>query len=128
MDGKPYRVLLVDDEAGIRKILRLFLEREGYEVHEAVSGAQAKQIIEQAKADAARQADHTHQDRIKAWEEAEHRRNAAIEAAVTLAQEQAQDEVKDLKAQAEEQRRHLHHAVTDKTGPAAEKVLDYLKG
>jgi CheY-like chemotaxis protein len=49
MDDKPYRVLLVDDEAGIRKIIRLFLEREGYEVHEAVSGAQAKQLIEEKK-------------------------------------------------------------------------------
>ncbi len=49
MDDKPYRVLLVDDEAGIRKILRLFLEREGYEVLEAVSGMQAKQIIEKEK-------------------------------------------------------------------------------
>jgi CheY-like chemotaxis protein len=49
MDDKPYRVLLVDDEAGIRKILRLFLEREGYVVLEAVSGVQAKQIIQKEK-------------------------------------------------------------------------------
>ncbi|MFW6221329.1 MAG: response regulator transcription factor [Fibrobacterota bacterium] len=38
---KPLKVLLVDDEAGIRKILRLFLELEGFEVCEAVTGNQA---------------------------------------------------------------------------------------
>lgn len=43
------RVLLVDDEAGIRKILRMFLELEGYTVFEAVSASQAQQIIKKEK-------------------------------------------------------------------------------
>jgi two-component system alkaline phosphatase synthesis response regulator PhoP len=41
----PHRILLVDDEAGIRKILRLFLELEGYNVFEAVTANQAIQLI-----------------------------------------------------------------------------------
>lgn len=41
----PFRILLVDDEAGIRKILRLFLELEGFSVLEAVTANQAMQII-----------------------------------------------------------------------------------
>ncbi len=46
---KPYSILLVDDEAGIRKILRLFLEMEGYKVFEAVSASQAQQIVSKEK-------------------------------------------------------------------------------
>jgi DNA-binding response OmpR family regulator len=47
--NKPYKILIVDDEAGIRKILRLFLELEGYIVFEAVSARQAQQIVENEK-------------------------------------------------------------------------------
>lgn len=46
---KPFRILIVDDEAGIRKILRLFLEMEGYTVFEAVSASQAQQIVSKEK-------------------------------------------------------------------------------
>ena len=45
----PYRILLVDDEAGIRKILRLFLELEGFAVFEAVTANQAMQLIKNEK-------------------------------------------------------------------------------
>jgi DNA-binding response OmpR family regulator len=48
MEG-PFRVLLVDDEAGIRKILRLFLELEGFSVFEAVTANQAMQLIRKEK-------------------------------------------------------------------------------
>ncbi len=44
MTGSP-RILLVDDEAGIRKILRLFLELEGFTVFEAVTANQAIQLV-----------------------------------------------------------------------------------
>jgi len=40
-----YRILLVDDEPGIRKILRLFFELEGYQVSEAITAGQAMEVI-----------------------------------------------------------------------------------
>ena len=40
-------ILIVDDEQGIREVLREYLELEGYEVDEAVDGMDA---IRQAKA------------------------------------------------------------------------------
>ena len=45
----PFRILLVDDEAGIRKILRLFLELEGFSVFEAVTANQAIHLIKKEK-------------------------------------------------------------------------------
>ena len=48
-DQKPIRILLVDDEPGIRKILRLFLELEGFSVLEAVTANQAISIISKEK-------------------------------------------------------------------------------
>ncbi len=51
MAQQPFRILLVDDEPGIRKILRLFLEMEGYGVFEASSADQARSIIPREKPD-----------------------------------------------------------------------------
>ena len=48
---KPYRILIVDDEPGIRKILRLFLEVEGYSVYEAITATQAISVIQKEKPD-----------------------------------------------------------------------------
>jgi DNA-binding response OmpR family regulator len=44
-----FRILLVDDEPGIRKILRLFLELEEYVVFEAITANQAMQVIKKEK-------------------------------------------------------------------------------
>ena len=44
-----FRVLIVDDEPGIRKILRMFLEMEGYEVFEAATAGQAMEIVKLEK-------------------------------------------------------------------------------
>jgi DNA-binding response OmpR family regulator len=46
---KPFRILLVDDEPGIRKILRLFLELEGFSVFEAITANQAISVIQKEK-------------------------------------------------------------------------------
>ena len=48
---KPFRILLVDDEPGIRKILRLFLELEGFSVYEAITANQAISVITKEKPD-----------------------------------------------------------------------------
>jgi DNA-binding response OmpR family regulator len=45
----PFRILLVDDEPGIRKILRLFLELEGYTVFEAITANQAMQVVKKER-------------------------------------------------------------------------------
>jgi DNA-binding response OmpR family regulator len=44
-----FRILLVDDEPGIRKILRLFLELEGYIVFEAITANQAMQVVKKER-------------------------------------------------------------------------------
>jgi DNA-binding response OmpR family regulator len=47
--NNQFRILLVDDEPGIRKILRLFLELEGYLVFEAITANQAMQVVKKEK-------------------------------------------------------------------------------
>jgi CheY-like chemotaxis protein len=49
VNQNSYRILLVDDEPGIRKILRLFLELEGYIVFEAITANQAQSVIKKEK-------------------------------------------------------------------------------
>jgi CheY-like chemotaxis protein len=45
------RVLIVDDEPDMRFLLRLTLERAGFEVHEAETGEQGIQAVEQKAPD-----------------------------------------------------------------------------
>src|SRR5216110_3315514 len=47
----PKRILIVDDEAMIRKAIHLALEKEGYDVVEAETGAEALRRIELNKPD-----------------------------------------------------------------------------
>lgn len=43
-----YKILIADDEAEIRDLLRLYLEKDGYEVIEAADGAQALSALQEA--------------------------------------------------------------------------------
>lgn len=43
---KPFSLLIIDDEPQMRKLIRTFLERDGYEVHEATDGIDALAKIE----------------------------------------------------------------------------------
>lgn len=43
-----YKILIADDEAEIRDLLRLYLEKDGYEVVEAADGAQALSALQEA--------------------------------------------------------------------------------
>ncbi len=43
-DSDKTRVLIIDDEMNVRKILRVILEDEGYEVEEAASGSEGMEI------------------------------------------------------------------------------------
>lgn len=46
-----YKILVADDEAEIRDVLRLYLEKDGYEVAEAADGIEALEICKREKAD-----------------------------------------------------------------------------
>lgn len=48
-----YRILVADDEAEIRDVLRLYLEKDGYEVIEAADGMEAMEVCRQEKPDLA---------------------------------------------------------------------------
>lgn len=48
-----YRILVADDEAEIREVLRLYLEKEGYEVVEAADGSEAIRQIRNGDLDLA---------------------------------------------------------------------------
>lgn len=48
-----YKILVADDEAEIRDILHLYLEKDGYEVVEAANGAEALEVIRKEKVDLA---------------------------------------------------------------------------
>jgi len=50
-DKNSYSVLLVDDEPGIVKVLRMFLELAGYRVFEAANAVETFRIIEQNRPD-----------------------------------------------------------------------------
>ena len=46
-----YKILVADDEAEIRDVLRLYLEKDGYEVVEAADGMEALEVFKRAKPD-----------------------------------------------------------------------------
>lgn len=48
-----YRILIADDEAEIRDVLRLYLEKEGYEIIEAADGLEADTLLKKEKIDLA---------------------------------------------------------------------------
>lgn len=48
-----YRILVADDEAEIRDVLRLYLEKEGYEVVEAADGTEALRLVKEETIDLA---------------------------------------------------------------------------
>lgn len=48
-----YKILVADDEAEIRDVLRLYLEKDGYEVLESADGIEALNLFKRAKTDLA---------------------------------------------------------------------------
>lgn len=48
-----YRILIADDEAEIRDVLRLYLEKEGYEIIEAADGLEADRLLKKEDIDLA---------------------------------------------------------------------------
>ena len=89
---------------------------------------QAQEIIENAKTQAAGQAEKDRENRQKALLEVEQQRNKATEAAIAAAQSQGRAEVENLKEQAENRRRQLHDKAGSRMATAAARVMDYLRG
>lgn len=87
---------------------------------------QARQIIEQAKADAAKQAEESRKNRQHSLTKAEQERKKTIEAAVADAQKEASSEVEKLNAKAETDTRRLRDNVKNKIAVAVDKVTDYV--
>ena len=48
-----YKILIADDEAEIRDVLHLYLEKDGYEIYEAADGIQAMEVLQKGKIDLA---------------------------------------------------------------------------
>ena len=90
--------------------------------------SQAQEIIEQAKKQAAGQAEKGRDNRHQALTEAGQQRKKATEAAITAAQSQGRAEAEKLKAQAEKQHQELRDKAKSKMATAAAKVMDYLRG
>ena len=90
--------------------------------------AQAQEIIEQAKAEAAGQTEEGRKNRRRLLAEAEQQRKKAIEAAVAAAQSQGLAEIEKLKTQAEKKQQQLRDRVAGKMAPAVTKVMDHLRG
>ena len=89
--------------------------------------AQAQEIIEQAKIEAAEQAEEGRENRHQALIDAEQHRKKATEAAIAEAQARGRAEVDKLKAQAESKRQELRNKTGSRMATAAAQVTDYLR-
>jgi len=90
--------------------------------------AQAQEIIEQARIEAAEQAEEGRENRRQALIGAEQHRKNATEAAIAEAQAKGSVEVDKLKAQAENKRQELRNKTGSRMATGAAKVTDYLRG
>ena len=90
--------------------------------------AQAKEIVEQARAEVANQAEKNRREHLESFAEAEQQRKKTIEEAVAAAQSEGFAEAEKLKAQAASDRKELHDRAAGKMAEAVAKVTDYLKG
>jgi vacuolar-type H+-ATPase subunit H len=90
--------------------------------------AQAREIIEKAKADAAENTEQGRKKRLETLAEAERERKGAIDAAVAKARKEGLAEAQNLKNQAEDERRQLRDKAAGRIPDAAAKVMGYLRG
>jgi vacuolar-type H+-ATPase subunit H len=90
--------------------------------------AQAQEIIEQARIEAAEQAEKGRENRRRALADAEQHRKRATDAAIAEAQARGRSEVDKLKSQAENKRQELRNKTGGRMATAAAKVMDYLRG
>lgn len=89
--------------------------------------AQAKEIIEQAKLDAASIGDDARRRQVEQVSAAQAERRQAIERAVADAESAGQGEVESLKAKAAEEKQQLHASAGAKIDQCVGRVVDYLQ-
>ena len=92
------------------------------------SERQAQEIIDQAKAEAVKQAEEGRSRRLERLAQAEQERKKAIDAAASAAETQGLAKIEGLKEQAKNDRQQLRDKVSGKMADAAAKVMDYLRG
>ena len=87
----------------------------------------AKQIIEQAKADAVRIAEQAYQERTEKLKEAQDKRKIAIEQAVVQAEKSGAAQAETLKNEAKQEIQQLKSQSESKMSSCVDKVLNSLK-
>jgi len=87
-----------------------------------------RQLIEQAKADAAKSAEQMRLKHTESLEEAGKKRKEAIQQAETEGKKQALAEIENLKADADEKHRQMRNNAAGRIEKANDLVMDYLKG
>jgi len=90
--------------------------------------AQAQQIVEQAKTEAAGRAEKERRKRQQALQQAEQNRREAVEKAAAQAQLEGLKEVERLKADAQHRCRQLHDKAKGRIDAAVAKVTSYIRG
>ncbi len=89
---------------------------------------QAAQIIDQAGADAHKQAEQFRERKQEMLKQAEQERKKAIDQAAAKAEAEGKVEVEKLGKQGQKDCDELREKVAPKTPAAAAKVMEYLKG
>ncbi len=89
--------------------------------------AQAKGIVEQAKADAAAIAEDSRRRQAEQMNAAQEERKRAIERAVGEAEAAGQSEVEGLKSRAAEEKQQLQSSAGGRIYSCAGRVMDYLR-
>lgn len=87
----------------------------------------AKQIIEQAKADAVRIAEQAYQEQTEKLKKAQDERKIAIEQAVAQAEKSGADQAESLKNEARQKIQQLDSQSESKMDGCVDKVLNSLK-
>ncbi len=89
--------------------------------------AQAKEIVEQAKADAAAIAEDSRRRQSEQMDAAQEERKREIERAVAEAEAAGQGEVEGLKARAVEEKQQLQASAGGRIDQSVGRVMDYLR-
>jgi vacuolar-type H+-ATPase subunit H len=89
---------------------------------------QSSEIINAAKAGAAKQAEEFRKVKTGKLEQAQSARKKAIDQAIIAAETEGKKKVEKLHSEAKQQREHLKESVSPKIPPAVNKIMEHLSG